>query len=111
MEGFFLDSSVDALQQITGTHNSWLVALSILVAVFSASMALQTTHIARASDLPLHRQIAIGTGSFALGGGMVQQLAHRDEWHGGCPGLGVKNRKGRARGRSGDAGATPETAL
>ncbi|VFR94797.1 diguanylate cyclase/phosphodiesterase (GGDEF & EAL domains) with PAS/PAC sensor(s) [plant metagenome] len=70
MEGFFLDSSVDALQQVAGTHNSWLVALSILVAIFSASMALQTTHIARASDLPLHRQIAIGTGSFALGGGI-----------------------------------------
>ncbi|NCE89181.1 response regulator receiver protein [Pseudomonas sp. L13] len=53
-----------------GSHQFGLVCLSIIIAVFSSCMALQTVHIARGSDLNLHRQIAIGTGSIALGGGI-----------------------------------------
>ena len=55
---------------LSGSYNSGLVVLSLLVAVFSSGMALQTAHIARMADLRLHRQIAICTGAIALGGGI-----------------------------------------
>lgn len=53
---------------LVGSYNSGLVILSLLVAIFSSGMALQTAHIARMADLRLHRQIAICTGAIALGG-------------------------------------------
>ncbi len=55
---------------LVGSYNSGLVILSLLVAIFSSGMALQTAHIARMADLRPHRQIAICTGAIALGGGI-----------------------------------------
>ncbi|WP_336972114.1 MHYT domain-containing protein [Alcaligenes sp. PF14] len=55
---------------LVGSYNSGLVILSLLVAIFSSGMALQTAHIARMADLRIHRQIAICTGAIALGGGI-----------------------------------------
>ncbi|NYT49500.1 PAS domain S-box protein [Parapusillimonas granuli] len=65
----FIDPSLD-LPYIDGSHNLGLVTLSVLVAVFCSVMSLLTARIARGSDLTLHRQIAIGTGAIALGGGI-----------------------------------------
>ncbi len=53
-----------------GSHNPWLVALSLLIAIFASSMALQVAGMARLSDSRLYRQVAIITGSLALGGGV-----------------------------------------
>lgn len=55
---------------LIGSYNTGLVFLSLLVAIFSSGMALQTAHIARMADLRLYRQIAICTGAVALGGGI-----------------------------------------
>ncbi len=60
----------DAGPLLQGQYNPWLVLLSLAVSIFSATMALQTAHIARATDTPLYRQVAIATGAIALGGGI-----------------------------------------
>ncbi|WP_442593137.1 MHYT domain-containing protein [Parapusillimonas sp. JC17] len=65
----FIDPSLD-LPYIDGSHNLGLVALSVLVAVFCSVMSMLTARVARDSDLMLHRQVAIGTGAIALGGGI-----------------------------------------
>ncbi|MEL4887362.1 PAS domain S-box protein [Pectobacterium betavasculorum] len=67
--GFFVDPSAST-QYVQGTHNRVLVLLSVLVSVFSATMALQTAQIAQRAKSMLHRNVAIGTGAFALGGGI-----------------------------------------
>ncbi len=53
-----------------GSYSPWLVALSVLIAIFTSGMALQIAGMAKLSDRPLHRHVAIVTGSAALGGGI-----------------------------------------
>ncbi len=65
----FIDNSTQ-LPLLPGQYSVGLVLLSIFVSVFSATMALQTAHIARRAERPLHRHLAIGTGAIALGGGI-----------------------------------------
>lgn len=55
---------------VFGEHNDTLVLLSILIAVFTSTMALQLSGVARRAHSPLYRQLAIGTGAVALGGGV-----------------------------------------
>ncbi len=68
-ESFFIDSSV-GIPYLHGIYNPGLVLLSLLVSVFSATMALQTAQIARNAENPVYRRIAVGTGAIALGGGI-----------------------------------------
>lgn len=65
----FIDSSSDVMY-LHGAHNPGLVLLSVLVAVLTSGMALQTAHIARSADTVRHRSLAIGSGAIALGGGI-----------------------------------------
>ncbi len=65
----FIDGA-SAAPFLQGQYNPWLVLLSLLVSIFSATMALQTAQIARGTESPLYRQIAVGTGAIALGGGI-----------------------------------------
>lgn len=55
---------------LLASYNPWLVLLSLAIAVFTSSMALQMAGVARASASLLYRQVAIGTGALALGGGV-----------------------------------------
>ena len=55
---------------IHGHHNLVLVAVSILVAILSSMMALQIAGMARVAQGRLLRQIALVSGSIALGGGI-----------------------------------------
>ncbi|MDF3867190.1 PAS domain S-box protein [Pseudomonas denitrificans (nom. rej.)] len=55
---------------VFGEHNTALVALSILIAIFTSAMALQLSGVARLARSPFYRQLAIGTGAVALGGGV-----------------------------------------
>ncbi|EJM97726.1 MHYT domain-containing protein [Herbaspirillum sp. YR522] len=69
MSGFFIDTAIGG-SQLPGTYNIGLVVLSLLVAIFSATMALQTASVARQTSLRWHRHVAIATGALALGGGI-----------------------------------------
>ena len=51
-------------------HSHGLMLLSVLVAILTSAMALQIAGMARHSRSPLSRQLAIGTGALALGGGV-----------------------------------------
>jgi len=55
---------------VFGEHNTALVLLSILIAIFTSTMALQLSGVARLSRNRFYRQLAIGTGAVALGGGV-----------------------------------------
>ncbi len=55
---------------VFGEHNNALVLLSILIAVFTSTMALQLSGVARLARSPFYRQLALGTGAVALGGGV-----------------------------------------
>ncbi|HSD37503.1 MAG TPA: PAS domain S-box protein [Rhodocyclaceae bacterium] len=57
-------------QVIIGSYQPGLVLLSVAIAIFSATMALQIAGMARRSDVPLHRHVAVATGALALGGGI-----------------------------------------
>jgi PAS domain S-box-containing protein len=65
---FLLDADPGLL--LLGSYNPWLVALSLLIAVFASGMALQVAGMVRLSDNRLYRQVALITGSLALGGGV-----------------------------------------
>ncbi|MBB2496270.1 PAS domain S-box protein [Aquipseudomonas ullengensis] len=69
LTSLFIDPNDPSLY-LYGSHNPWLVALSLLIAVFASGMALQVAGMARLSDSRLYRQVALGTGSLALGGGV-----------------------------------------
>ncbi|BBT17438.1 hypothetical protein WP8S17C03_34870 [Metapseudomonas otitidis] len=66
---FFFDNDQPTLL-VFGSHNPWLVLLSVCIAIFTSAMALQLAGMARLSRVPLYRQLAIGTGAVALGGGV-----------------------------------------
>jgi PAS domain S-box-containing protein len=70
----FFDSlfvgSHDTAPYMLGSYDPWLVALSIFLAMFASTMALQVAGMARQNRNPLTRQVALVTGSIALGGGV-----------------------------------------
>ena len=68
LSGLFLDASTSHDLFVHGRHHPGLVLLSLFVSIFSATMALQTAQIARKTQTPLYRMIAIVTGAVALGG-------------------------------------------
>lgn len=70
LSGFFLDAATRHASFVHGTHHHDLVLLSICVSIFSATMALQTAHIARRAERALYYHVAIFTGAIALGGGV-----------------------------------------
>lgn len=53
-----------------GTYNSWLVALSVLIAIFASYMGLQVASQATQKVSNLRRHSMLGIGSVALGGGI-----------------------------------------
>lgn len=63
-------STANDVPYLQGTHHWGLVLLSLFVSIFSATMALQTAQIARNTQSGWYRQIAVGTGAIALGGGI-----------------------------------------
>lgn len=69
LSSLFIDARDPGLL-LYGNHNPWLVALSIGIAIFASGMALQVAGMARLSRNTLYRQIALITGSLALGGGV-----------------------------------------
>ncbi|MCX5592564.1 MHYT domain-containing protein [Alcaligenes endophyticus] len=66
---FFL-SSEHSSPFVNHTYDVTLVALSLVMAVFTSGMALQAAHLAHIAKNPVHRQIAILSGTLALGGGI-----------------------------------------
>ena len=69
LTSLFIDAN-DPNLFLYGSYNPWLVALSLLIAIFASGMALQVAGMARLSDNPMYRQVALITGSLALGGGV-----------------------------------------
>ena len=70
LELVFLLDPADPSLYLYGTFAPWLVALSILLSVGAATMGLQVAGIARTSSTPLLRQVALLSGTLALGGGI-----------------------------------------
>lgn len=66
---FLIDPAASSLT-LQGTFDPWLVGLSILLSVGASIMALQVAGIARPTSNPLLRQIALLSGTLALGGGI-----------------------------------------
>jgi NO-binding membrane sensor protein with MHYT domain len=60
----------DPATLLQGTYNPWLVCLSILIAIGSSYIGLQIAAMASRAPKGLHAQIALLTGSLALGGGI-----------------------------------------
>lgn len=67
---FFLDPAVHGGPVHQGSHEPWLVLLSIFVAIFAATMALRTAQTASSTQSPFYKGIAVLTGAFALGSGV-----------------------------------------
>jgi NO-binding membrane sensor protein with MHYT domain len=65
---FVIDQDYSTL--IQGTYNPWLVCLSILIAIGSSYIGLQIAAMARRAPKGFHAQIALFTGSLAMGGGI-----------------------------------------
>ena len=54
---------------LNGFYSPWLVGLSFAIAVFTSTMALQVAGVAARIRQPWQRQLAVGSGAIALGGG------------------------------------------
>ncbi|AWI55517.1 hypothetical protein DEH84_18200 (plasmid) [Aquabacterium olei] len=65
----FFVRDVDPVLLLPGSHDLWLVGLSVLVAIFSSTMALQAAAQARATDSRSAR-LLLAAGSVSLGGGI-----------------------------------------
>jgi len=68
LQHFFLRDNQPTLLLVSH-YEPWLVGLSVLVAVFASAIALQLAGMAKSSKGML-RQVALGTGSIALGAGI-----------------------------------------
>ncbi len=68
LDGFFL-SQAEPAQLLEGYNDPWLLALSIFIALVSASVALRLAAIAQASQ-GMARQVALLSGSLVLGCGI-----------------------------------------
>ncbi|MFT5533302.1 MAG: PAS domain S-box-containing protein [Burkholderiaceae bacterium] len=55
---------------MVGVYDTGRIALSLLIAVFTATLALQIAGLGRLAKTPWQRQIAIFSGALALGGGI-----------------------------------------
>lgn len=60
----------DPITLLQGSYNPWLVCLSILIAIGSSYIGLQIAAMASRAPKGLHAQVALLTGSLALGGGI-----------------------------------------
>ena len=60
----------DPAMLLKGTYNPWLVCLSILIAIGSSYIGLQIAAMAHRAPRGLHAQVALLTGSLAMGGGI-----------------------------------------
>ena len=60
----------DPQMLISGSHNPWLVSLSVVVAIVASIIAMQLAGVAQNSSQATPRKLAIATGSFALGAGV-----------------------------------------
>lgn len=69
LSSFFIDAYQSYLFLPT-QYNLWLVALSLLVAVFTSCLALQIAGLAREASDRWLRRVALATGSCAMGGGI-----------------------------------------
>lgn len=69
MSHYFIESTQGA-SIVHGSYDPALVLLSLVVSIFSSTMALQSAQIARKTKSLLYRNVAIGTGAIALGGGI-----------------------------------------
>lgn len=69
MLNIFIDNDTPALL-LNGSYNPWLVIASILVAIISSIMGLQIAGMARLAKGRLLHQVALISGSLALGGGI-----------------------------------------
>ena len=69
LSNFFIGNAMPGLF-LFGVYDPGLVLLSILIAIFASGMAMQIAGMARSSHSWVHQQIAIITGSIALGGGV-----------------------------------------
>ncbi|MET0355266.1 MAG: MHYT domain-containing protein, partial [Cellvibrio sp.] len=63
-------SNPDPATLVHGTYNPWLVWLSILIAIGSSYIGLQIAAMSSRAPKGLHAQIALLTGSLAMGGGI-----------------------------------------
>lgn len=82
LSAFFLDPATHGASLVDGSHHAGLVLLSLCVSIFTATMALQTAHIARRARRAMHYYAAILSGALALGGGIwathfIGMLAHQ----------------------------------
>jgi len=55
---------------VHGHHNTWLVLLSVGIAIIASTLALQTSTLVRLARRPFTRQIALLSGAFVLGVGI-----------------------------------------
>ncbi len=69
MLNIFIDNDTPALL-LHGSHNPWLVFVSIVVAIISSMMGLQIAGMAGSAKGRLLHQVALISGSLALGGGI-----------------------------------------
>ncbi|MFT0850219.1 MHYT domain-containing protein [Achromobacter sp. F4_2707] len=70
LSGFFIDTSMRNASLVDGAHHHGLMLLSVLVSIFSATMALQTANIANRSERRLYKRVALITGAIAFGFGV-----------------------------------------
>lgn len=60
----------DTATLLKGSYNPWLVCLSVLIAIGSSYIGLQISAMARRAHKSWHAQVALLTGSLAMGGGI-----------------------------------------
>ena len=66
----YFSSSLKPDPLLWAQHDPWLVALSLLVSMGAAGVALHLANLAREAGTPGRRQVALGTGALALGSGI-----------------------------------------
>ena len=69
LQHFFIFSDQSA-SLIQGSYSRGLVLLSLIVSMFSATMAMHTAKLARNAERDSHRHLALGIGAISLGGGI-----------------------------------------
>ncbi|WP_374361501.1 PAS domain S-box protein [Pseudoduganella danionis] len=69
-EYFFTSPGISEALYVSGSYSLPLVALSILIAVFSSMMAMQMAGLAQLAETRVHKQFALLSGSVALGVGI-----------------------------------------
>jgi len=60
----------DPASLIAGSYNPWLVALSLIIAIGSSYIGLQIATMTQRAPKGFHAQVALVSGSLALGGGI-----------------------------------------